>query len=70
MPDQQKLADVRWKKTGWSSYLGNLCDGESAGVGGKDGVRSHMLLHLLHHLVLDSQVLEDRLDHHVHLVEF
>ncbi|MNS40663.1 hypothetical protein D3C72_729880 [compost metagenome] len=46
-----------------------LVDGQGGGVGGKDGVFTALTLHVRHHLVLEGEILEYRLHHHVHPVE-
>ncbi len=48
---------------------GDLVDGQGGGVGSKHGVLPALALHVLHHLVLEVDVLEHRFHHHVHPVE-
>ena len=49
--------------------LGYVGDGQRGRVRGEYARGRDELLDLLEHLVLDVDVLEDGLDHHVHLVE-
>ena len=48
---------------------GDLVDGQGRGVGGKHRVLSALALHVLHHPVLEIDILEHRLHHHVDPVE-
>ena len=45
--------------------LGDVADGKGGGVGGDDAVLGDDGLHLLDDLVLDAELLEDRLDHEI-----
>ena len=49
------------------NHLSNIRDGQGTSVGSKDGILSHVFLNLLHHTVLQGQVLENSLNNHVNL---
>ena len=49
--------------------FGNPVDGQGRGVGGKHGMFAALALHVLHHLMLEVDILEYRLHHQVHPVE-
>jgi len=49
--------------------LGNVADGQRRRVRGKNAIGRNQLLNFLDNPVLQVDVLEDGLDHHVHLAE-